>query len=162
VVADKVHRDQLRISDMRANLIRTQKQMKALREFVLEAEETPLSARVHDALEELIDNNRRINYRIAPPAPLPVRMREDALGDLPVEEMSRTHFSVVVDSDRVPTDGARISGILALAGPEIPFSGKVLRVDDQRVTVALDPLIDEYADRLEGYLSRVQMVDFVV
>lgn len=162
VVADKVRRDQLRIADMRANLIRTQKQMKALREFVLEAEETPLSARVHDALDELIDHNRRINYRIAPPAPLPLTMREDKLGNLPVEEMSRTHFSVVVDADKVPDDGARLSGIIGLAGPEIPFTGKVMRVDDQRVTVALDPFIDEYAEKLEGYLSRVQMVDFVV
>ncbi len=162
VVADKVHRDQLRLQDMRENLIATQKKMKALREFVLEAEETPLSEKVHDDLNDLIEHNRRINYRVAPPAPLPVHVRDDSVGDLPVEELSRTHFSFVVDADRVPEQSSRIDGVLALAGPEIPFSGRVIRVNEERVTVELDPFIDEYAVKLEGYLSRVQMVDFVV
>lgn len=162
VVAHKVRRDQVRLQDMRANLITTQKQMKALRDFVLESEDTPLSERIHDSLNELIDHNRRINYRIEPPPSLPVRLRHDDFGELPVEELSRTHFSVVVDADRVPEEAARVSGVLALAGPEIPFTGKVIRLDEERVTIELDPFIDEYADQLEGYLSRVQMVDFVV
>jgi CRP-like cAMP-binding protein len=62
IVADKVHRDQLRLADMRQNVIRTQKEMKRLREVVLETVETPLSAPVHDALDKLITNNRRVNY----------------------------------------------------------------------------------------------------
>jgi len=162
VVADKIHRDQLRLQDMRENLIATQKQMKALREFVLESEDTSVSERIHDDLSTLIDHNRRINYRIAPPAPLPVRVRDENLGELPVEELSRTHFSVVVDADRVPEKGARLNGVLTLAGPEIAFTGKVIRLNEERVTVALDPFIAEYSEELEGYLSRVQMVDFVV
>src|SRR5436190_3404717 len=63
VVADKVHRDQSRLADMRQNLIRTQKELKRLREVVLETVETPLSAPVHDTLDRLITNNRRVNYR---------------------------------------------------------------------------------------------------
>src|SRR3569623_3831864 len=44
IVADKVHRDQRRIADMRSNHISTQKELKRLRELVLESAETPLSA----------------------------------------------------------------------------------------------------------------------
>src|SRR5205823_858344 len=39
IVADKVRRDTRRVDEMRANLIRTQKAMKRLRDLVLETEE---------------------------------------------------------------------------------------------------------------------------
>ena len=77
-VADKVHRDQSRMGDMRANLIATQKELKRLRELVLESAETPLSAPVHDALEKMITTNRRVNYRVQPPASLACQMRLDS------------------------------------------------------------------------------------
>src|SRR5215213_5133691 len=54
VVADKVDRDQRRMADMRSNLVRTQKALKQLRELVLDSVDTPLSAPVHDTLEQLI------------------------------------------------------------------------------------------------------------
>src|SRR4051794_14374175 len=41
VVAEKMHRDQTRMADMRQNLIRTQKELKRLRELALETVETP-------------------------------------------------------------------------------------------------------------------------
>ena len=72
VVADKVHRDQGRMGDMRQNLMRTQKELKRLRELVLESDETPLSAPVHDTLDKLITHNRRVNYRVEPPSALPL------------------------------------------------------------------------------------------
>ncbi|MEO8707295.1 MAG: cyclic nucleotide-binding domain-containing protein, partial [Kofleriaceae bacterium] len=61
VVADKVHRDQSRMGDMRQNLMRTQKELKRMRELVLEAAETPISAPLHDTLDQLITTNRRVN-----------------------------------------------------------------------------------------------------
>jgi len=96
VVADKVHRDQTRMADMRQNLMRTQKQLKQLRELVLESDETPISAPIHDALDTLITHNRRVNYRVEPPAALPVVLRLSG-GDCKVDDISRTH---------VPTAGA--------------------------------------------------------
>ena len=96
VVADKVHRDQTRMADMRQNLMRTQKQLKQLRELVLESDETPISAPIHDALDTLITHNRRVNARVEPPAALPVVLRLSG-GDCKVDDISRTH---------VPTAGA--------------------------------------------------------
>jgi CRP-like cAMP-binding protein len=76
-VADKVHRDQRRLADMRTNLITTQKELKRLRELVLEAPETPISAPVHDTLDKLITHNRRVNYRVEPPPALAATCRFD-------------------------------------------------------------------------------------
>lgn len=157
VCADKISRDQLRLADMRGNLIRTQKSMKALREFVLENEDTPVSARVHDELEALIDHNRKINYRVDPPDKLPASVRI-AGAAREVTQLSRTHIT----ARGTEAAGARVTGVLSVAGTELPVSGVVERAEDGCVTVALDPLIDDYAAVLEGYLSRVQMVDFVV
>ncbi|MGN6109793.1 MAG: Crp/Fnr family transcriptional regulator [Kofleriaceae bacterium] len=85
VVADKVHRDQSRMADMRQHLVRTQKELKRLRELVLESDETPLSAPVHDALDKLITHNRRVNYRVEPPAALAAQLRLESM-DVPVLE----------------------------------------------------------------------------
>ncbi|MCA9664117.1 MAG: cyclic nucleotide-binding domain-containing protein [Myxococcales bacterium] len=162
VVADKIHRDERRLEDMRKNLIRTQKAMKKLRDYVAESEDTPISEHVHDTLDYLIRNNRRANYRVEPPSSLAALVRLDDNSELPVVEISRTHFSLEKDSGALPDTGDRVSGVLKLAGPELPVSGRVLRTLDRRVDVELDLLIDEYIAVLEGYLSRVQMVDFVV
>src|SRR5262249_28649457 len=58
MVADKVNRDQKRLADMRQNLVRTQKELKRLREIVLQEVETPLSRPIHDALDARITHNR--------------------------------------------------------------------------------------------------------
>src|SRR5206468_6998205 len=93
VVADKVHRDQRRLADMRSNLIATQKELKRLRELVLETVETPLSAPVHDTLDKLITHNRRVNYRVEPPPALAATVRFD-FGSAPIADISRTHITV--------------------------------------------------------------------
>lgn len=160
VVADKVHRDQRRIGDMRRNLIRTQKQMKRLRELVLETEETALSAPVHDTLEQLITNNRRVNYCVAPPTELAAAMRLDD-GTAPIVAMSRTHITLRAPA-APPERGAWLSGVLALPGAELPISGTVVRAEADRVTIELDLMIDELASVLEGYLTRVQLLDVLV
>lgn len=159
IVADKVHRDQVRMADMRQNLIGTQKELKRLRELVLETAETPISAPVHDTLDKLITHNRRVNYRVEPPPTLPVTVRLDD-GTHAVIDISRTHISV--QGAAPASAGASQIGVLALAGTEIPVSGKVHRMTGDRMTIELDLLIDEYAAVLEGYLTRAQLLDVLV
>ena len=163
VVADKVHRDQSRMADMRQNLIRTQKELKRLRELVLDAEETAISAPVHDTLDKLITHNRRVNYRVEPPPALAAYVRFDS-GTTPVVDLSRTHVSVRDFSfgAQPPTTETWLTGVLHLAGAEIPMSGKVHRVSGDRLTIELDLLIEEYAAILEGYLTRAQLLDVLV
>ena len=159
VVADKVHRDQRRMADMRTNLIGTQKELKRLRELVLETVETPLSAPVHDALDKLITHNRRVNYRVEPPPALAAHVRFDQ-GTAPIADISRTHITVHAPF-AAPAAGSWVSGVAHLAGTEIPISGRVARVAGHRVTIELDLMIDEFAAALEGYLTRVQLLDIL-
>jgi CRP/FNR family transcriptional regulator, cyclic AMP receptor protein len=160
VVADKVHRDQRRMADMRQNLVRTQKELKRLRELVLEAVETPLSAAVHDTLDKLIAHNRRVNYRVEPPPVLPAHVRLDAF-TAPVASISRTDVTVRTPAPR-PSVDQWCSGVLELAGNDIPISGTVVRAGDDHITIAFDLLIDEFATVLEGYLTRAQLLDVLV
>ncbi|HTJ46790.1 MAG TPA: cyclic nucleotide-binding domain-containing protein [Kofleriaceae bacterium] len=162
MVADKVNRDQKRLADMRQNLVRTQKELKRLREVVLDEVETPLSQPIHDSLEKLITHNRRVNYRVAPPLAVAANLKLDA-GPAQVAEVSRTHVSVALpDGASLPANGAWLSGVLDCAGTDVPISGKVIRVSDRKVTLELDLLIDEYAAAFEGYLTRVQLLDILV
>jgi CRP-like cAMP-binding protein len=166
VVADKVHRDQARLADMRRNLITTQKELKRLRELVLESEETPVSAPIHDALDNLITHNRRVNYRVEPPPALAAHLRISTEADKPdittaVLDISRSHVSVKPIA-KAPAQGTWLTGVLQLAGTEIPISGRVKRVDTTRMTIELDLLIDEYTSILEGYLTRAQLLDVLV
>ncbi len=162
VVADKVHRDQRRHGDMRQNIVRTQKALKQIRELILESPDTPISGPIHDQVQELITHNRRVNYRVEPPVALAAHFRLDA-GLADVIELSRTHVSVDwPGSEPVPEVGTWLAGVLELAGTELPASGKLVRADRRRVTFELDLFIDEYAATLEGYLTRVQLLDILV
>jgi CRP/FNR family cyclic AMP-dependent transcriptional regulator len=163
VVADKVHRDQGRMGDMRRNLISTQKELKRLRDIVLEAPETPISSPVHDTLDKLITTNRRVNYRVEPPKQMPAHLRLDS-GSAPVADLSRTHVAVhdIRFGEQPPAEGTWLSGVLHLEGTEIPISGRVQRVTGNRMTIELDLLIDEFASVLEGYLTRAQLLDVLV
>jgi len=159
VVADKVHRDQRRMADMRANLISTQKELKRLRELVLESVETPISAPVHDTLDKLITHNRRVNYRVEPPPALAAHFRfETAEG--PIADISRTHMTVHLATDP-PAVGSWVSGVAHLAGTELSVSGRVMRTQGHKMTLELDLMIDEYAAALEGYLTRAQLLDIL-
>ncbi len=161
IVADKVHRDQRRIGDMRQNLVRTQKALKQIRELILESPETPISAPIHDSVESLITHNRRVNYRVEPPSAHRACLRIDA-GEAEVNELSRTHLSIDWPVPTLPTAGEWMAGVLDLADTELPVSGKIVRLDGRRVTFELDLFIDEYAATLEGYLTRVQLLDILV
>jgi CRP/FNR family transcriptional regulator, cyclic AMP receptor protein len=163
VVADKVHRDQSRLADMRGNLMRTQKELKRLRELVLDSAETPLSAPVHDTLDKLITHNRRVNYRVEPPTALAASVKFDA-GSAPVADVSRTHVTVTLPPDgsiATPAVGSWVSGVANLAGTEIPISGRVHRTNGKKMTLELDLMIDEFASALEGYLTRAQLLDIL-
>ena len=161
VVADKVHRDQRRIGDMRQNLVRTQKELKQIRELILESPDSPLSQPIHDAVDDLITHNRRVNYRVEPPSAAAAKFRLDA-GIADVLELSRTHVSLTWPARTTPPAGAWLAGVLDLGGTEVPASGKVIRIDGKRVTLELDLFIDAYAQILEGYLTRVQLLDILV
>jgi CRP/FNR family cyclic AMP-dependent transcriptional regulator len=159
--AEKIAHDQRRIAEMREHIVTTQKTMKGLRGFILESPDSPISGRVHDALEGLIQQNRRANYRVEPPAALASHLRLDDGRVANVVELSRTHINVRL-AGMLPKPGDEIAGVLVLAGPEIPASGRILRVQGDRMVIALDLLLDEFAIALEGYLTRVQMFDFLV
>lgn len=159
--AEKIAHDQRRTAEMRENIIVTQKAMKGLRDFILESPDSPISRRVHDTLEGLIQQNRRANYRVEPPPALAANLRLDDGRVATVVELSRTHINFRL-AGRLPAPTSEISGVLVLAGPEIPASGRVIRVQGDRVVLVLDLLLDEFAAVLEGYLARVQMFDFLV
>lgn len=160
IVAAKMHRDATRLEEMRRNIIRTQKAMKELRDRVLEAQETPISKRVCDTLEPLIEKNRRGHYMVTPAYALSSSVRLDDGRLLPVSAMSEGFIKVVNLPDAAPNRD--VSFVLVAPNAEIPLSGKVAQVDDEGVLVELDMLIDEYAKKLQEHLTRVQMLDFVV
>ena len=159
--AEKIAHDQRRTAEMREHIIVTQKAMKGLRDFILESPDSPISRRVHDSLEGLIQQNRRANYRVEPPTALAAFFRLDDGRVASVVELSRTHVNFRLIG-ALPGTNSELSGVLGLAGPEIPASGRVLRVQGDRVVLVLDLLLDEFAAILEGYLARVQMFDFLV
>jgi len=132
-----------------------------LRDFILESSDSPISRHVHDALEGLIQQNRRANYRVEPPPALAAYLRLDDGRVATIVDISRTHVNFRL-AGALPEQNAELSGVLVLAGPEIPASGRVLRVQGNRVVLVLDLLLDEFAAVLEGYLARVQMFDFLV
>lgn len=162
VVADKVHRETRRIAAMRANLIRTQKAMKCLVEQVLEAEETPLSKSICETLEGLIEHNRRAHYLVEPAHTLKASVRLDGGAVVPVLEMN----DGILHLGKLPTPaapkGAHWSGVLILPTSEVPVCGVIDSVSETGVHVKLDLLIAPYAAALQDYLTRLQMLDFVV
>lgn len=162
LVALKVRRDVRRIDEMRANLIRTQKAMKKLLDLVMEAPETPLSKEVAETLEDLIEHNKKSHYLVEPTGSLHSSVRLDSGALVPVLEMSDGMVRFGKWPGSVPEKGADFSGVLVTATGEIAISGKVVASEDRSVLVALDLLIDEYQRTLREYLTRVQMLDFVV
>ena len=162
VLADKVRLDERRMEEMRRNIIRTQKAMKRMRDLILESAETPISEELHDTLDELIQQNRRANYSVEPPAALPARVRLDTGELVSVVEISRSHFWMQSGGGAPPEDDSHWSGVLVVPTAEIAVSGTVVRAGAGMVEVKLDLLIDDSATQLEDYVTRVQMLDFVV
>lgn len=162
VAANKIQRDQLRLEDMRKNIIQTQKTMKKLRDYLLESQDTPISEPLHDALDALIRQNRRVNYRVSPPGIMPTEVKLNGGEILPVAQISRTHISFMWEEDNPPAVDSTWSGVLRLGGPEIPISGRILRHVENRIDIELDLLIEEYGAIFDGYLARIQLLDILV
>jgi CRP-like cAMP-binding protein len=162
VVALKIRRDNRRIEEMRANLIRTQKAMKRLLDLVMDAPETPLSKDIAETLEDLIEHNKKGHYLVEPTGSLHSSVRLDSGALVPVIEMNDGLVRFGRWPGSVPAKGAHFSGVLVTSAGEIPISGTVEQSGDTSVLVSLDLLIDEYQKALREYLTRVQMLDFVV
>lgn len=161
IVTDKVRRDTRRLEEVRANLIRTQKAMKALLEVVLESEETPLSKTLCSTLEDLIERNRRSHYMVEPARALKSWVRLDDGAKVNVTELSDGWLRLAAHAS-LPKIGSDWSGVLVLPAGEIPVSGRIESAGDAGVLVKLDLLIADYAAVLQDYLTRLQMLDFVV
>ncbi len=160
VVSEKVRRDKQRLDEMRDNLIRTQKAMKELREIVLSSDETPISQPLCDKLDELIEHNRRSHYRVSPLESHPASVRMNGGKPIPVVELSEGFLKIAATSGL--KTGAEATMVLALPRGEIPVSGRVERSGSDGVLLRLDLLIDEYKTAMVGYMTELQMLDFVV
>jgi CRP/FNR family cyclic AMP-dependent transcriptional regulator len=161
VVSDKVHHDRRRQSEMRDNLIRTQKRMKELRELVLASRETELSKPVFEALDELIERNRRGHYRVTPADALPSKVRLEDGSHVRVLELSDGYLKLELPAAAWPRD-AEWSAVLVLPTREILVSGRVVRAGTDGVVMKLDLLFDEYKSALQDYLTSLQMLDYIV
>ncbi|MBI5517454.1 MAG: cyclic nucleotide-binding domain-containing protein [Deltaproteobacteria bacterium] len=161
VVADKVRRDRRRIEEMRGNLMRTQKAMKALRDKVLGSEESPLSAPLFELLEDLIEHNRRGHYRLLPVRPLPAVLRLDDGQTREVCELSESVLRVTGDLPGVDAEG-RFGAVLVLPTGELALSGRVTLTAPDFVEFELDPLIEPYRAALEDHVTRTRLLDLVL
>jgi CRP-like cAMP-binding protein len=161
IVADKVRRDTHRLDEMRANLIRTQKAMKKLLEVVLESEETPLSKTVCETLEDLVEHNRRIHYLVEPARSQASSVRLDGGAVATVLALSDGMLRITRPAS-LPAQGTHWSGVLVTPAGEVPVSGTVDTADASAVVIKLDLFIEQYATVVRDYLTRVQMLDFVV
>ena len=130
-VADKVHRDQARIADMRGNLMRTQKELKS-------AARARARGR-RDAAVGAGPRHARQAHHAQPPRELSRRAAGRARSDLPdrecrsspINDISRTHVTVTLAAASRPAVGTWLTGVAHLAGTEIPISGRVHRVVGQ-------------------------------
>jgi CRP-like cAMP-binding protein len=162
VVSEKVRRDKERMDQMRRNIIRTQKAMKELRDVVLASPETVISKKVCDVLEDHIARNRRAGYRVNPTDVFPATVKLEGGAHLKVLEVSNGYLKLGAKAKQLTKDKSLWIGVLALPSAEIAVSGSIEREDGDSVVVKLDTLIDEYQAVLEDYVTRVQMLDFVV
>ena len=162
IMADKTARDNRRLEEMRTNIIRTQKAMKRMRDLILETKETTLSETIHDTLQDLIGRNRKSNYVVTPARSLPIEAR---LGDgtsVTVLRLSAVWLVVTQNPSRESIVGEHWTGVLQIGDTEFPVSGNVTEADSASVVIELDLLIEEYADLLGDYLTRIQMLDIVI
>jgi hypothetical protein len=81
---------------------------------------------------------------------------------VPVLEMNDGILHLAPSAAPVPAKGAHWSGVLVLPHAEVPVSGVLESSSEAGVHVKLDLLIADYAAVLQDYLTRLQMLDFVV
>jgi hypothetical protein len=115
-----------------------------------------------ETLEELIEHNRRIHYLVEPTSTLGSSVRLDGGATVAVKAISDSLLRIAPGPSATPARGADWSGVLVTPGGEFPVSGKVESADANSVLIKLDLFIAQYAAVLSDYLTRVQMLDFVV
>ncbi len=162
VVAEKVRRDRRHMDEMRANIVRTQRAMKELREVVLAATENELSRPVIDFLEDCIEHNRRAHYRVSPPALFSASVRLDDRKIIPVLEISDAALKLGCSREQLGSEGPEWSGVLMTPHYEIAVSGIVDRETEDGVVIRLDELAAPQRALVEDYMTRVDLLDFVV
>jgi CRP/FNR family cyclic AMP-dependent transcriptional regulator len=162
VVSDKVRRDRRLLGEMRANIIRTQKAMKATRELVLASPETEISKGVFESLENLIENNRRANYRVAPASSYPAQVRLDGGRLVKVLEVSQGYLKLEGSTKDLTADPTYWAGVMVMPEGEIVVSGTIVREASDGVVVKLDALVDEFKAKLDDYTTRIRLLDFIV
>jgi CRP/FNR family transcriptional regulator, cyclic AMP receptor protein len=161
ITADKIRRDQQRLSEMRENLISTQKAMKKMRDTLLESEDTPLHRMLFEELEKHIEKNRKAHYLVSPVKELPTKVRLDDGQQANISAISSEYIRLTVANNATFLEGSDWSGVLILPEKEIPISGRVESCADGSVVIRLDMLIDEYIRALEEHLTRLQLLDYV-
>jgi CRP-like cAMP-binding protein len=159
VVSEKVRRDRRRMGEMRQNIVSTQKMMKKLRDIVLDAAETPISAPICDLLDGRIETNRRAHYRVSPTEAFPAALRLDDGSRVRVIDISEGYMKIDAPTGRLQGDWV---AVLELPDVELPVSGSIERAGKDGVVVKLDLMIDDYKAKLDDYVTRVQLLDFVV
>lgn len=164
IVTEKLRRDRNLLADMRANIIRTQKAMKQMRELVLESPETEMSKPICETLEGLIDNNRRVNYRVTPPSTFAAHVRCDDGKTVRVTELSEGYLKLEGTGAELGAtrEKGEWTGVLVMPTTEILVGASVHRQAEDGVVMKLDPMVDEYKRALDDYITRVQLLDFVV
>lgn len=162
VVAAKVRRDQQRLEEMRNNLIVTQKAMKRMRDALLESEDTPLHDNLFEELDALIEQNKKAHYVVEPSQALRTQIRLDGGALASVQAISNERLVVDFGASPLSALGSAWVGVLVAPEVELPLSGTVDSIQGSVVSIDLDPLIEEYAQRLERHLTRLQMLDVVL
>jgi CRP-like cAMP-binding protein len=162
LVSDKVRRDRRRLSEMRANIIRTQKAMKSMRDTVLSASETAISKPLFESLDKLIDGNRRANYRVSPPLGYEANVRLDDGRLSRVLDLSEGYLKIEGQTADLTTDPSYWAGVLVMPTAEILVSGTILREDKGSVVIKLDTLVDEFKEKLDDYSVKLQLLDYVI
>jgi CRP/FNR family transcriptional regulator, cyclic AMP receptor protein len=161
LVTDKLGRDRRLLGEMRANIIRTQKGMKHIRELVLESAETETSKPIFETLDGMIDNNRRVNYRVTPTTTYPAHVRMEDGRDVRVMEVSEGYIKLEGKTAEL-TNSNDFTGVLVMPNAEIVVSGVVHREAAGGVVLKLDAMIDGYKKTLADFVTRVQLLDYVV
>jgi hypothetical protein len=136
--------------------------MKAMREMLLAGQETELSKPLFEQLEDMIQNNRRANYRVSPTAAYAAKVRLDDGKLLPVIEVSQGYLKLDGKTEQLTKDPSFWAGVLVLPTDEILVSGSIVRQATDGVVVKLDTLVDEYKAKLDDYTTKLQLLDFVV
>ena len=79
-----------------------------------------------------------------------------------VLRLSAVWLVVTQNPARESVIGEQWTGVLQIENTEFPISGTVQDADAASVVIEMDLLIEDYADLLEDYLTRVQMLDVVI